>query len=482
MRIFVGSLATETNTFSPVPTDLDDFRKLIYFRAGEHPAQPTPFTSVLWVAREFAERHGWTIIEGLCAGASPGGLTTRHAYETLREQLLADLSAAGQLDMVVLQLHGAMVADGYEDCEGDLLQRAREIVPDAVIGVLLDPHCHTTQTMIDAADVIIMMKEYPHTDGIERSRELVQLCLRTASGEIRPRHHLFRCGQISLYHTTEEPMIGYVADMKAVEDGQAILSVSLGHGFPWGDVPEMGTHVLVVSNDAPARGDAIAQRFGEAIRAERGRTCPQLMTLDQCMDSLAQTAERPVVIADCSDNPGGGAPSDSTYIIRRLLAEGYSRIAVGMIWDAQAVRFCKLAGQGARRELRVGGKTCRLSGQPLDFDEVEVTGVVDGATTDFGGAPWPVGTIAGVRTRDVGIVLSTGRVQCSSPDVFAQVNLDLADYDIIIVKSSQHFRAAFSSMGAQVLYVAAPGVDDSNFAALPFRRVRRPLWPLDVEH
>ena len=149
MKIFSGSLATETNTFSPIPTGLSAYRARGYYPAGQHPDRMQMFSGPLWAARQRAQGKDWTLVEGMTAGATPAGITTRDAYETLRDELLDDLRRAGKVDIALFGLHGAMVADGYDDCEGDLLRRAREIVgPDTVIGAELDPHCHLTDTMV----------------------------------------------------------------------------------------------------------------------------------------------------------------------------------------------------------------------------------------------------------------------------------------------------------------------------------------------
>jgi len=143
VRVFTGSLATETNTFSPLPTGLSAFMDREYFKGGTHPARMTFYGGPLWAARQRAAPLGWTLIEGLVASAQPGGTTTRHAYETLRDELLDDIRRAMPLDMVLLGLHGAMVADGYDDCEGDILSRVRAITgPGTSIGATLDPHAH----------------------------------------------------------------------------------------------------------------------------------------------------------------------------------------------------------------------------------------------------------------------------------------------------------------------------------------------------
>src|SRR5512140_377857 len=177
MRVFSGSLATETNTFAPMPTGLESFRDRGYFPAGRHPKELTFFSGPLCALREVAPAKGWTLIEGMVAGAQPSGTVTREAYEQLRDELLADLRGALPVDMVLLGLHGAMVAQGYDDCEGDILERVRAMVgPKVVVGAELDPHMHRTPAMVDNADLLVSMKEYPHTDVMERACELVTLC------------------------------------------------------------------------------------------------------------------------------------------------------------------------------------------------------------------------------------------------------------------------------------------------------------------
>src|SRR6185369_4062539 len=164
MRVFTATLGTETNTFSPIPTGMDAFRKTFLTKAGQHPDQPSLFSGPLWAARQRAKENNWQVSEGLCAFAVPGGITTRETYESLRDELLDDLKKSMPVDMVVIGLHGAMVADGYDDCEGDLLGRIREMVgPDVVIGAELDPHCQLSERMVQTADILAAFKEYPHT-------------------------------------------------------------------------------------------------------------------------------------------------------------------------------------------------------------------------------------------------------------------------------------------------------------------------------
>ena len=242
MRVFSASLATETNTFAPMPTGMQAYETDGLFAAGEHPDRPTLFSGPLWAARLLRDELDLQLSEGLVAFAMPGGVTTRQAHESLRARLLDDLRAALPVDIVLLGLHGAMVADGCDDCEGDLLTRVREIVgPSVVIGAELDPHTHLTDTMVRQANLLMAFREYPHTDAVERGLELVRTCVATARGQIRPVPAVFDCQTIGVVRTPVEPARSFIDGLKAMEGRGGIVSITAIHGFPWADVPAMGS-------------------------------------------------------------------------------------------------------------------------------------------------------------------------------------------------------------------------------------------------
>ena len=183
MNVFKATLSTETNTFSPIPTGLADFQKRDFYRRDGSRYPPVKGNTALIVWRDLAEADGHTVHEGVCTSAQPGGITTRHAYETLRGMLMDDLCAAGPLELVLLSLHGAMVADGTDDCEGDIIAGARATAgPRATIGVLLDLHHHLTERMRTSADIMVPFKKYPHTDKLDRVREVYALSRDAAQG------------------------------------------------------------------------------------------------------------------------------------------------------------------------------------------------------------------------------------------------------------------------------------------------------------
>lgn len=477
MRIFAASLATETNSFSPIPTSRETYESTMYFRPGEHPDRGTLCTGPLWVARRRAKQEGFALIEGSCFWAEPSGPTLQAAYESMRDEILAQLRAAMPVDGVLLGLHGAMMAHGYDDCEGDLIARVREIAgPKTVIGVELDPHCHLTEKRVRGADIIILFKEYPHIDFAERAEELVTLVLKTIRREIKPAMSLYDCGMIDLFPTTREPGIGFVAKMKNLEGRDGVLSVSLGHGFAQGDAPEHGTRVLVVTNDAKRKGDTLARELGEEVRAKRGTWYPPYLSIDEAIDAAYAEPTGPVVVADSSDNAGGGAASDNTNIIRRLLERGLQHAAVGPVWDPVAVQFCHAAGAGATIPLRFGGKTAPTSGTPIDAD-VTIIGIAKNGQQTFGKAMVPFGDAAGIRVGGVEVALISHRIQALGTEIFTAVGIDLSAKRYIGVKSTNHFHAAYAPIAAKVLYCDGEGPSPLDARKYPYRKIRRTIWP-----
>jgi microcystin degradation protein MlrC len=483
MKIFTASLATETNTFSPVPTDRASFEMAFYAGPGQHPETPTLCSSPMVVLRRRAAAEGFDLVEGTATWAEPGGLVQRETYEGLRDEILDELRAALPVDAVVLGLHGAMVAQGYDDPEGDFLERIRAMVgPRVLIAAELDPHSHLTRRRVENADLLAYFLEFPHTDFLERGEHVVDLALRTLRGEIRPVISTFDCRMIDVYPTSREPMRGFVDRMKALQGKDGVLSVSLIHGFMAADVPEMGTQVLVVTDGEEAKGEALARRLGMELFGMRGTTAMPMVGIEAGLDRAAEIAARrpgkPVVVADVWDNPGGGVAGDGTLILRRILDRGMDRIGVATIWDPIAVTFCLAAGEGARIELRFGGKAGPDGGAPIDA-RVEVRRAVHEGWQSFGQSRVTLGPAAVVRVEatEVDVILNTNRTQTFEPDIFTNLGIDIAAKDMLLVKSTNHFFAGFAPVAAEIIYVDAGAPYPSNPRVTDYRKMTRPIWP-----
>jgi microcystin degradation protein MlrC len=481
MRLFSATLATETNTFSPLPTSLASYQEAVFLRPGEHPDDaPRMCTAPLFVARRLALRDGFTLVEGSCFAASPAGITNRQDYETMREEILGQLRAALPVDAVLLGLHGAMVAFGYEDVEGDILEKVRALVgPTCVIGVELDPHCHLTIKRVRLADVIVLYKEFPHTDVVERAEELLTLVLAAVRGQIKPVMSLYDCRQIQSYPTTLPLMRAFVDRVKGLEGKDDILSISIGHCFPYGDVPELSSRVLVVANASKAKADALAVRLGQEFVGLRGKTMPEFLEVGDGLAAAFACESGPVVIAEPSDNAGGGAPSDNTTIARALIERRARNCALGPIWDPVAVRLCFDAGAGGEFPLRFGGKTGPASSQPIDAT-VKVAAFARDCWQSFGPTRVPLGDCAAVRVGDVEIVLITRRTQALGLELFTNLGIDPRTKQVVVVKSTNHFMAAFGPIAKKVIYVDSDAPLKRDYRSIAYRRVERPIWPLDA--
>ena len=480
MRIFAASLGTETNTFSPIPTSYANFEASFAYPPGKHPDAPKHTTAPLYVARRRAKADGFTLIEGSCFWAEPSGTCGKADYEMMRDRILAELEAALPVDGVLLGLHGAMVAFGYDDCEGDLIERARKLAgPKTVIGCEYDLHCHLTEKRVSNADVSVLYKEYPHTDFLERAEELVTLVLRTIKGEIKPVASLYDLRLISFYPTTVEPMRSFVDKMSSLETSRpGVLSVSFGHGFQHADVPDVGSRMLVITDDRKAEGDKLASALAGELIEKLDRLAPKLLSQEEALGKALARNDGATVIADTSDNAGGGAASDNTDMVRLLIDKGVTDAAVGPLWDPVAVRFCFTVGKGARFQLRFGGKSGPESGTPIDA-EVEVVGLCRDAMQSFGAAKTKLGDCAAIRIGGVEVVLVAHRNQALGRELFTNVGIDPAQKRIVVVKSANHFRDAFGPIAKEVLYADGRGNVPINCRSHPFTKVMRPLWPLD---
>ncbi|MGV8855375.1 MAG: M81 family metallopeptidase [Devosia sp.] len=479
MRVFTAALATETNTFSPIAIDRRAFEASLYARPGEHPATPTLCTAPITVGREVCAQQGWTLIEGSASWADPAGLIARTTYEELRDEILGQLQAAMPVDAVVLGLHGAMVAQGYDDPEGDLLARVRAIVgPDVLVCAELDPHSHLTAKRAAAANFFVAFKEFPHTDFVDRARDLWSIAVRALKGEITPLMSVFDCRMIDVFPTSKQPMRGFVDRLYGLEQSEpGVLSLSVIHGFMAGDVPEMGTKIIAVTDGKAEAGAALAEKLGRELFALRGTFMVAQVDEKAAVDAALAAPTGPVVIADVWDNPGGGTAGDATVILAELIGRGISDVAVGTIWDPIAVQICMAAGEGAQIPLRFGAKSAPHTGSPID-KLVMVKRLVHNAEMRFGESFAPFGDAAWISFDGIDVILNSTRAQSFDPSLFSAMGIDPESRKILLIKSTNHFYDSFSKIASQIIYCAAGKPYPNTPATTPYRKARRDIWPM----
>jgi microcystin degradation protein MlrC len=385
------------------------------------------------------------------------------------------------VDIVLLGLHGAMVARGYDDCEGDLIARVRALAgPDCVVGAELDMHCHLTAQMVEGADVIVAFKEFPHTDFLARAEDLLELCLKTVRRQVKPASAVFDCRGLAAFMTSREPGRSFVDRIKGMEGRDGILSISVAHGFQAADVADVGTKVLVIADGDKDRAAALAKELGlEILRWGNGAT-PRHYKPEEGIQAALELARpgKPVVLADRWDNPGGGVAGDSSVMVEALLRHPDVPAAIGAMWDPVAVSLCRAAGVGAEIPLRFAGKAAPSSGTPIDA-MVTVTGTTEDLLIPFEQSWVSLGPAAAIRIGKLDIVLASTRAQTFSPPVFTNLGVDLGTKQVVVVKSSNHFHAAFAPIAASVLYLDSGGPYPPDARKIPYTKVRRPFSPLD---
>jgi len=428
--------------------------------------------------RDHARNDGHTLVESIGAVAEPGGVTVRTVYEALRDELIEDLRRALPVDIVLLYLHGAMVAQRYDDCEGDILTRVRALTgPDTVIGAELDLHSHLTHAMLENATLIVGYDEYPHTDIAARGEDLYRLCISAARHEIRPVMRAFDAHMTGLFPTTSEPMRTFVDTLKSERRGK-VLSTSLIHGFPWGDVADCGVKTLAICDDDALLAQQTAERLGKAFWSLREAVQIHATGIDAAIDAALASRQTPVVLADVADNAGGGAPGDSTFILRRLLERNVTDVVSGVYYDPLAVQICFEAGEGAMLNLRCGGKLGTASGMPLDL-RVRVRKLCENHLQDSmdDSAPVALGRAAWVDAGNVHLVLASIRSQVFAPSAFSRLGIPIERSHTIVVKSSHHFWAKFAPIAGAVIHVDSPGALQLDFAHIGYTKRDPNYWP-----
>lgn len=478
-RIFTAVLATETNTFSPIRVDLRAFEASLLARPGQHPDEPTLCSAVIPVGRKLTRSLGWTLIEGTAAWADPAGLVARATYELLRDEILGQLRQALPVDGVVLGLHGAMMAVGYDDPEGDFLDCVRAIVgPQIPVFATLDPHSHLTARRVAAADLLIAFKEFPHTDFVARAEDVWRLMERRLDGEISPVMSVHDCKMIDVFPTSRQPMRGFVDRLYQIEaEDPRVLSVSVIHGFMAGDAPEMGTKVLVVTDGRAELGAELALDLGRSLFALRGKVRSPEVTVDEALDAARAATRHPVVIADMWDNPGGGTAGDATVILAEAIRRGLGGVAFGSIWDPVAVQICMAAGEGAELQLRFGAKSAPGTGQPIDRT-VTVIRCIRDAQQNFGASKVPIGDAVLVAFDGIEVILNSTRAQCFDTSLFTIFGIDPKRRKTLVVKSTNHFHAAFAPVAAEILYCSAGTPYPNDPSRTAYRKAPRDIWPI----
>jgi microcystin degradation protein MlrC len=494
MRLLIAMMKHETNTFSPVPTPLARFGTgpgPLYGEAAIRAYRGTG--SGLGAYLDIAQREKAEVVLPIAAGAPPSRPVDDAAFEHIAGQICEEVGKGG-FDGIMLDLHGAMVTESFEDGEGELLRRIRALDPKTPIAVAYDMHANLHEAMIANATVVSGYRTYPHVDTYETARRAGDILIRAIHGEIRP---VMAWGNVPMLphvmrQGTDDHPNRELQERCAVMASEGALAASLFTGFPHADIANAGLSAVVVTDGDKDLAERLRDELLDRAWVEREAFVYQIEPLQRALArARAMPAplpgEGPIVLLDHYDNCASGGTMDTTVVLGEILKAGLDNAAAFAVYDPEAVQEAIAAGIGATVTLSVGGKLA-MPQIPGDSPPLEITGTVKTIASGRFRNKGPMGR--GVLT-DMGlsVVIDTGKVEIalisrhvepSDLNCFYSLGIDPLQKRYVMLKSRVHWRAGLGAMAKAVVDCAGIGVCTSDYGSLTFKKVRRPIYPLDL--
>jgi microcystin degradation protein MlrC len=487
MRIAIAGFSHESNTFAAKPTCLEDFG----IRRGQEMIDyyaPTFHEIAGYIAG--AEEYDFDLHPTLGANATPSGTVTVEAYETIIDEILDNLRAAkGQIDGLLLALHGAMVAEEYPQADGETVRRVRELMgPDFPIVVTHDYHGNIPEQLIRDSNALIIYKTTPHIDQRERGLQAAELLARTIRKEVNPVSAVRKpkvLFNIAFHNTSLPPMQPIMQAAIDLEKEPGILAVSIAAGYQYADVPAMGPTIVVVADGDQELAEKGAQRLADLMWAARDQLKPNLPDPAEAVRLAMNASATPVALFDAGDNVGGGSAADSTLILEELLAQKADGWVV-VIYDPESVEACNKAGIGATVSLQVGGKADKLHGPTLPITG-RVRTLHDGIYEETerrhgGGRYYNAGLSAVVEVNRTAqgkgglLVLNSNRTPPMSIHQLTSVGIVPQQQKILVAKGTVAPRAAYEPVSAEILIVDSGGACDMNRSPSEFKAAPKDFY------
>lgn len=485
-RVLVGGITHETNTFSPIQTQYKDFRQRLngqqIIDVGRNSDSVIGGFVKTLLAQEDVE-----IIPSISVSAVPAGVVTADALSRLLEELLAPLDAV-TVDAVLLDLHGAMYSELDADADGYILEQVRQRVgSNAIIGVTLDLHANLSQRMLDSADILITCDAYPHTDLYESGLKNAELTTKAMRGELKPVMAWKKVPSLSTLKDTFDADYAPIREaMQAWTAMPGVLAASVTHGFYMTDSADTHMAAVAITDGKEALAEKAAENLAQVLWDNRETLVDfHSCTIEDAYADAMKQGSFPVVFADVCDNPGAGGTGDTVAILQYLLETKAQRALVAFIADPESAQRCHEAGVGATVTLQLGNKAYpEITGQPIS-----VTGYVkslsDGKFVNYGpmyaGLHYDIGKAAVVVAEGVTILLASHKTQVYDFALFLSYGVDPKLYDIVVVKSTIHYKAAFNSFSHKNYSVEAPGLYTLDKFCLHYRHIEKDLYPLSPD-
>ncbi|WP_157231427.1 M81 family metallopeptidase [Halostagnicola larsenii] len=497
--VLLGSIYHETNTFAPGYTTREDFQDHKEYFGDEIIEEFHGTNTEIGGIINLAEQSNINLFLSLSVSAMPGATIARDTFDFYQEKLLSDIRQhKNELDGVILPLHGAMVVEGLQDGEGVLISNIREIIEDHVpIIVTLDLHGNITDKLVHHADALIAYETYPHIDKAKTGKRGLDCLLQIIHGEIIPVMSIERpplSPVTPTQNTREGPMAEVMEFARKLEEQDSIVKVNVLPGFSRSDVPAMGFSVPVVADDDLEAAKNASRDLAEMVWEMHEEfvmdfpTPPEAVSeaIDYIEGSTGSTD--PVVLADVGDNPGGGGTADGTAVLRELIEQGADNTGVAIIRDPAVVESCIQSGVGKKVTVTLGGKTDDRHGEPIVDLDGYVKTITDGKFLNYGpkstGAKNDMGRTVLLECQqknDVQIIVTEKRLQPADTEIWRHVGTQPERFDILLVKSTNHFRADYEPRASRVIPVNSPGLAAMDPRQFNHRNLKRQIYPICEE-
>ena len=481
MRFIVGGIMHETHTFSSERTTL---ASLLTVR-GDELWRYSGTNHSLGGVLAGCQNLGIEVAPTLLADGISSGIPDRETFETLVAELTRRISAELPADGVVLNMHGAMVAEGYPDAEAEIARRIRALVGDQTpIAVTLDFHANIGQEMIDEIDILTTYDTYPHVDAADRAQEAVGLLYRTVLGEIKPAMALVKPPLMPVpqaQFTAQRPFSTLFERAFELEADGSALTITVAGGFAYADVPAAGMGIVVTTDNDEELARNLATEIGAMAWKLRDQMEVRNVPPAEAIARAIAASEGPVILVDVGDNIGGGTPGDGTVLLTELLGQGAQK-AVMVIADREAVAASSAAGIGSEVKLLVGGKIDRRHGDPCPIRGTVVS-LSDGRWVHEGpenaGVPVDMGPTAVLKVDGVLLMLTSTKCMPGDLQQLRSQGIEPTERRIIVVKSAVRWRGGYGPIARDAIHVDTPGLGSVDLGRFEFRSVRRPIFPLD---
>ena len=489
MRIAIGQLWQESNTFNPIATTRADFETFGVLRGQEmveRMADTNELGGFIQSLRQWPEQPETIGLARLPAW--PGGAATPDTFTWLRDVLVVEIKRALPVDGVLLALHGALVAEGHPDVEGDVLQAMRAVIGTAVpLVATLDLHANVTARMVEHAHALVLYHTAPHVDVFETGQRGANVLRRILVDGARPVTAFQKLPMVvpAERANTQDPASvsqRFRLRLEELEADPRCLSAGLATVQPWLDIPELGGAVVIVSDGDRERATSWCSRLAQEVWEQRRNYLPELVPVAEAVRQAHDNQTGLVVLSDSADSTTSGAPGDSTWVLKELVKYDWPRPALVTLVAPDVVAKAQRCGVGAELVEPLGGRRDARFSEPLVLG-TRVAALFEARFVMSGhlarNMAIDMGPSAVLQRGNVFIIVTTRSGPHFAPDLFRAAGFDPFAASVLVAKSPCGFRAAYSDKAQKILLVKAPGCAPADFWTYPYQQIPRPLWPWD---